>query len=84
VGVIAHLDQIQPLRRRRDAGAPAVASFQHLGKPVDGALATTDREQRADDVAHHVQQEGIGHDVDREQIAVALDRDAVDAAHRRA
>ena len=80
--VVADIDQVEALRRRGCRGQRAVARFQHPGQPLRRPVPGTDGQQRARDIAHHVQQEGVGLDLDREQLAGAIHRDAVEPAHR--
>src|SRR5690606_29671417 len=81
-GRIQRTEEHQPGGRRGRAGEAAVAPGQQFADPVLAPRAGADLEQRTDDVAHHVVQEGVGLDVDRNHVAFAPDGDALQFAPR--
>lgn len=60
---VAHLNEVEPLRRRGHAGTGAVAFRKHFPDPGDLTLTASHLQQTPYDVAHHVLQEGIGLDL---------------------
>ena len=60
LGRIPRPEEHQARRRRGGPGHGAVAAGQQLGDPGLRLLAAPDHQQAADDVAHHVVQEGVG------------------------
>jgi len=67
--------------KRRDAGPGPVTLFKYLTGPGDGLPALADLHQNTGDIAHHVQQEGIGLDFHDHKFALALDAQCPDIAH---
>ena len=76
--------QVQPVRRRGRLAGARVARVELLARARGRRAPLPDRQQQADDVAHHVVQERIGGDVDREPIAAARHPQRVQPPHRRA
>src|SRR5262249_32007068 len=80
--LVASLDERESERRRRRAGARAVAPGQQLRHAAGGPLAEPHLHQRADDVAHHVLQEGRRLDAVDEQRRLVAEAALEDATHR--
>src|SRR5512146_717691 len=67
------MTQIKAVRRKGRGCPLAVAAFQHLTQPLRRMLALADIDQAADDVAHHVMQEGIRGQVKKNGVALLPD-----------
>ena len=70
--------------RSRRPRLAAIAPRQQFADPGFRLLAAPHRQQRADDVAHHVMQERIGLDVDDDAISITRHADRMHIAMRRA
>lgn len=68
---------------KRGCGSIAIAAFQYFGDPGGGLPAAADLDQRADDVSHHVLQEGIGGKFEANQVAAAADLELAQHLDRR-
>src|SRR5690606_5668131 len=73
-------EEDQAPRRRGRAGAPAVARVQHFRDPLLRTAAAAHFQQRSDDVADHMMQEGVGLDVDHHHVTLARHADPLQVA----
>ena len=84
VGRVADLLERQPVRRHHGDGRVARRRGQHLAGPLRGPSAFADRDQAADERAHHVVAERVGPDgPDEESAGFALPRERQEGADRR-
>src|SRR3970040_753882 len=81
--IVGDMAQIQAIRCKGRRGELAFCASQPLAQPLRRVLALADIYETADDVAHHVMQEGVGGHIEDDGVALAPDVESREILHGR-
>ena len=77
--IVFYSRKVKSRGRKRGCGTITIAASQYFANPGGRLSAAANIDQRTDDIAHHVLEEGVGGKLEANQIAAAAD---LESAHR--